>query len=235
MGRVWLVVASAAMVAGIGCGKQSYEKRLETTVETLRYKKRLNDNLMKEPSEKKFQDLAIYVRPPKEQALAKTGQLPVSEGQFELDASFNDSKIDSTLHLLARVKLPKKAPAKGAPPPPPPPQRGPFDADVLGVLSNVFGSPEGLQTPKFVEEVKRGNRFRRLIFVANDKEVKLYIYKQDNHEVALVFVYDPKQKAPLATKIDLCLDSFAAGAKATRLYAGGAPEEEAESGPVGPM
>jgi hypothetical protein len=131
--------------------------------------------------------------------------------------------------------MPKKAAAKGAPPAPPPPQRGAFDSDVLGVLATVFGSPEGLQTPKLSEEVKKGNRFKRLIFAANDKEVKLYIYKEGNHEVALIFVYDPKLRNTLASKIDLCLESFATGKKANDLYSGGGADEEAESGPVGPV
>jgi hypothetical protein len=235
MRRVWVVIATAALVAVVGCGRKSYEERLGKTLEKLEYDRRLKKNLMDPPSEKKFMDLAIYLRAPKEEALAKAGQLPVSEGQFELDASFND-KTDANLHVLARVKMPKKAPAKGAPPVAALPPRGEFVADVLGVLSNLFGSPEGLQTPKFSDESKKGNRFRRLIFAAGDKEVKLYTYKQDNHEVALIFVYDPKLKGLLATKIDLCLESFATGAKATRLYSGGAAEEDAEGGaPPGPI
>jgi hypothetical protein len=83
--------------------------------------------------------------------------------------------------------------------------------------------------------VKKSNRFKRLIFTANDKEVKLYIYQEKNHEVALVFVYDPKLKGILATKIDLCLDSFAAGPTATKLYNGGVAEEESEGSTPGPM
>jgi hypothetical protein len=234
MRRVWVVMVSTVLATVIGCGKKSYEERLSKNLEDMAYKQRLKKNLMEPPAEKKFQDLAIFVRAPKEEALAKTGQLPVAEGQFDLDASFND-KSEAFLHVLARVKQQKKAQAKGAPPAAPPPQRGEFVSDVLGVLANQFGSPEGLQTPKFGEEVKRGNHFKRLIFTAADKEVKLYTYKQDNHEVALIFVYDPKLRGPLSSKIDLCLESFATGAKATRLFSGGAPEEEADGGPPVPL
>ena len=131
------------------------------------------------------------------------------------------------------MKLPKKAADQGGPAAPAAAPRGEFVADVLGVLSSVFGSPEALQTPKFSEESKKGNRFKRLIFTANDKEVKVYTYKQDNHEVALIFVYDPKLKGAISSKIDLCLESFATGPKATRLYSGGAAEEEADTGPAG--
>jgi hypothetical protein len=238
MRRVWVLMVMALLVlvfvAVPGCGRKSYEERLDKTIEQLKYTRRLNKELMPPPGDKKFQDLGIYFRPPKEQALAKTVQLPVAEGQFDLDASFND-KTDSALHILARVKMPKKAAAKGAPPPPPPPQRGEFVGDVLSVLSGVFGSPDGLQTPKFSDEVKKGNRFRRLIFTANDKEVKVYTYKEATTEVALIFVYAPSLRNALSSKIDLCLETFATGAKANRLYTGGAPEEEADSGPPVPL
>ncbi len=235
MRRVWLVTVSAALVIAVGCGRENYEKRMRTTLENLEYARRLKKNLMDPPGEKKFQDLSIFIRAPKEEALAKTGGLSVGEGQFDLDASFIDA-AGSTLHLLARVKMPKKPPTKGAPPPPPAAARGEFVGDVLGVLINNLGSPEGLQAPKFVEErTKKGNTFKRLIFTAGDKEARLYTYKDGNHEVALVFIYDAKLKGPLSSKIDLCLDSFRTGLKATQAYAGANPDEEPESGPPVPL
>jgi hypothetical protein len=239
MRRVWVVIASAVLVAGVGCGKKSYEERLVKTLEKMDYDRRLKKNLMAAPKEeKKFTELSIYVRAPKEEALTKAGQLPVTEGQFDLDASFVDSKeANATLHVLARVKMPKKPPAKGAAPVAAPPARAEFVPEVLRVLSDVFGSPEALQTPKFADETrpKSGNKFKRLIFPGNDKEVKLYTYKQGNHEVALIFVYDPKIKNQIAAKIEYSLDSFATGEKATLLYSGGTVEEVGDTGPAGPM
>jgi hypothetical protein len=234
MRRVWLVIASACLMTAIGCGKKNYEERMAATLKKMEKDRRIKKNLMDAPTEKKFTELAIYVRAPKEEAYAKTGQLPIGEGQFDLDASFND-KTDASLHILARVKKPKKPAGKGAAPPAPAVARGAFDADVLGVLANVFGSPDALLTPKFTEEVKGGTRFKRLIFSANDKEVKVYINKQDIYEVALIFAYDAKLKGPLSSKIELCLESFATGSKAKKLFEGGNVEEEAESGPAGPM
>ena len=64
--------------------------------------------------------------------------------------------------------------------------------------------------------------------------MKLYIYKQGNHEVALIFAYDPKQKGPISSKIEYCLDTFATGDKANRLYSGGADEESEGTAP-GPV
>lgn len=231
--RRWclLLLASSLLISG-GCGRVSYNKRLEATLERKKRERRIEANLSPAPTgDKRFADLAIYVRPPKDQAPAKTALIQVPEGQYDLDASFVDPKVDSKLHMLARVKLPKKPLAKGAPPPPPPVARGDFPRDVLAILASEFGQVEGLTNPKFVDESKRGNRFKRLVVVANDKEVKLYTYKQDNHEVALIFVYDAKLRGALSNKIDLCLETFATGAKAAR---GGAAEEE-EVGPAVPM
>jgi hypothetical protein len=237
MRRVWVVIAMAAVVAlgGVGCGRKSYEERLAKTLEKLEYDRRLKKNVMDPPKdEKRFLDLAIYVRAPKEEAITKAGQLPVSEGIFDLDASFNDAKDGSTMHILARVKQQKTQATKGAPAVAAPPPRAEFVGEVLRILNEVFNSPESLQTPKFTEEVRprSGNRFKRLIFTANDKEVKLFTYKEKNHEVALIFVYDTKLKGLMANKIEFSLDSFAIGDKATRLYRGGSPEEEEPGAPV---
>lgn len=235
MRRWCLLLLAPSLLAVAGCGRESYAKRLDATVERMKRERRIEKNLNPAPKgDKRFTELAIFVRPPKDEAAAKTGQLPVGEGQFDLDASFADPKADSKLHVLARVKLPKKPATKGAPPPPPPAARGDFPRDVLAVLAGEFGQVEGLTNPKFVDESKRGNRFKRLVVTANEKEVKLYTYKQDNHDVALVFVYDPKLRGVLNNKIDLCLETFAVGPKAGRNYNGDEPEEE-EAGAVVPM
>jgi hypothetical protein len=235
MRRFWVLVAFASLMPAIGCaGRASYEKRMEATLNLLRYTRRLNQNLMPAPTEKKFTDLSIYVRPPKEEAPAKAFQLRTLEGQFDLEASFVD-KTESALHVLARVKKPKKPAAKGAAPPAaatPAAARGEFTGDVVGVLAEVFGPSETLQVSKFKDETKGSiegapkNQFKRLIFAANNKEVAVYVYKQDIYEVALIFVYDVKLRQTISSKVDLCLGSFAVGPRATRLYTGGAPVEE---------
>jgi len=231
MRRWCLLVVSSSLVITVGCGQESYTKRLDATLARLERERRIAKNLMPAPTDKKFQELSIYLRAPKDEAQTKTGQLPVGEGQFDLDASFVD-KADAKLHVLARVKLPKKPQAKGVPPAPAPVARGDFPRDVLAILTGEFGSVEGLTTPKFVDENKRGNRFKRLVVTANEKEVKLYTFKQDNYDVALVFVYDPKLRGVLSTKIDLSLETFATGPKAARNYSGSEPEEEDASGGV---
>jgi len=237
------LVASAILLPALGCaGRASYEKRMETTLNLLRYTRRLNQNLMPPPSEKKFTDLAIYVRPPKEETPAKAFPFRTPEGLFDLEASFTD-KGESTLNVLARVKRPKKAPAKGAAPPPTPTAtRGEFTSDVVNVLSEVFGPSDTLQPTKFKDETKTSiegapkNQFKRLIFTAGNKEVGVYIFKQDIYDVALIFVYDIKLRQTISSKIDLCLGSFAVGPRANRLYSGAAPvEENAEAGAPTPL
>jgi hypothetical protein len=228
------MILSASLIAAFGCGKKNYDERMTKTLDKMKYDQRLRKNLEDAPTDKKFTDLAIYIRPPKGEVMVKASQLPVGEGQFDLDASFNE-KTDASLHVLGRVKKTKKPATKNAPPTPPPTARGAFDADVLAVLSTLYGSPDALLTPKFVEEVKRGNRFKRLIFTAGDSEVKVYIFKDATYEVALIFVYNVKLKGPISSRIDLSLESFTVGQKATHLFNGGKADEEVESGPAGPM
>ena len=217
MRRWCLLVSTTALVFVTGCfGQKSYSDRLTHNLDRLQRMRRVEKYLMPAPDDKKYKDLAIYIRAPRDEAQAKASLLP--EGPFDLESSFLDDKTGAILHLLARVKLPKKPQTKGAAPAPVPAPRGDFTRDVLNVLSGVYGSVEGLTTPKFVDERKGSNSLKRLVVTANEKEIKLYTYKKDNHEVALVFVYDPNLKGPLSGKIDLCLETFAAGARATQIY-----------------
>ena len=236
MRRWCLLFLASSVLCDAGCGRESYAKRLDATLERMKRERRIEKNLMPAPSgDKRFTELSIYLRPPREEAATgKTGQLPVGEGQFDLDASFADPKADSKLHVLARVKHPKKPAAKGAPPPPPPAARGEFVRDVLAVLASEFGANEKFETPKFDSENKRGVQYKRLVAIANEKEVKLYTYKQDNYDVALIFVYDPKLRGTLTNRIDLCLETFAVGPKAGRIYNNGNLDDD-DAGPVVPM
>ncbi len=238
MRRVWLVIVSASLVIAVGCGQKLQEADGEDPREDLEYDRRLKKNLMDPPSEKKFQDLAIYVRAPKEEALAKTGQLPVAEGQFDLDASFND-KTDATLHVLARVKMPKKAPAKGGAAASA--SAGPGRVRRRRRSASCPASsarPRRCRPRSSAEEVtpRTKNRFKRLIFTAGDKEVRLYTYKEGSHEVALIFVYDPKLKGPDQLE-DRALPRFVRrpARRRRRPTRAGNPTRSPTAAPVGPM
>src|SRR3982751_5112095 len=114
-----LLVTAGAVLLG-GCGVQSYNRRLEFTLENLKYRQRLDQYLADAPTEAQFKDFPLFVRPPKGMELAKTitmADLP--PGQYDLAASFL-GKTNGSLHILARKKAVKKAaPKKNEPPPPP--------------------------------------------------------------------------------------------------------------------
>ena len=236
MRRAWVVIAFAGLVAAVGCGKENYEKRMNARLEQLKYERRVEKNLMKAPGDKKFQDFKIFIRPPKEEAQAKTGAAPGGGGPVRARARPSATRIRPCTSWPGS-RCPRSRRPRGPRRPRRPRPRGEFVGDVLGVLATQFNSPDALQTPKFSDEVKKANRFKRLTFTANDKQVRLYTLKEGTHEVALVFVYDPKAKdakVSMDSAIELALETFATGEKATRLYNGGS-EEEPESGPVVPM
>lgn len=230
----------ACFVAGLGCGRASYDGRMSRTIAGMVYRKRLDDNLMPAPAEGKFNELAIYVRPPKAEALNKVFALGVlPPGLFDLDASFLDPAGHS-LHVLARVKRPKKPAAKGAPAAPVEEQatRGEFNADVLSLLTNLYGDSEELQAARLKDETRKLNKYRRLAFATTLNNVpttlQLYLSKQDAHEVALIFAFASADQAKLSSKLGLCLESFAVGARATRNLSGSIEEEDPAGGESGP-
>lgn len=238
MRRFGVMVAVAAVVGLVGgCNRDRYVERQERFLADLKYDKDVKDNLMPPTTEKKFVDLAIYLQAPKEEALAKAGMLSVADGQFDLDASFAD-KSDAFLHVLARVKQAKKAPTKGAAPAPVQAPRGVFNDDVKAVLTNqgfeVSDAKPARDEQKRVGQKSAGNQYDRLGFKGAGKEGRLYSFKNGNHEVALIFVYDPKLKNEVSHKIDLCLQKFAVGPVASKRLSGGGGDE-AEAGPAGPL
>src|SRR4051812_5180306 len=140
MRRAWAILATVGLMAIAGCGS-SYDIRMNKTLEDMRYRKRLDDNLMPAQSKGKFEELMIFIRPPKDLQPAKEFLLPIPEpGKFDLEASFLEnqkggespggdaqpegsgeakapkSSAKQSLHVLARVKRPKGAAKKKAEP-----------------------------------------------------------------------------------------------------------------------
>ncbi|GAC1475881.1 MAG: hypothetical protein NVSMB9_29220 [Isosphaeraceae bacterium] len=218
-----------------GCVGRSYEVRLDKTLADMRYRKRLDDNLMPAPSKGKFNDNLIYLRPPKSlEGPAKEFTLTVLEpGRFDLSESFFEQDKQN-LHVLARVKRPKTAAKKGAPAPPPPPSRGDFTADVLAVLSSVYNVD--LDSAKAKEESKRTNKFKHLAFEANGKDIQVYLYgsKTTPYEVALIYEYPKTERDNLVSKIELSLGSFEVGERARRAFSGSETVDESTEGSGAP-
>jgi hypothetical protein len=234
MKRAAAVVLGVSLVLILGCGTQSYETRLETTLDNMKYQKRLDDNLGAAATKGKLEQLQIYVRPPKNMTgPTQTFQLTVVEpGKYDVEASFIEPEKPS-LHILARVKRPK-TPSKKAPAKPETPRQE-FNSDVIDLLKNVYGA-EQLDLSKFKPETKRNNTFKYYLLDLNVKTVQVYLYgsKNDPYEVALIFEYPNAEHNAVNPKIRLCLESFAVGDKAKRAFAGGETEEIEGTGEESP-
>jgi hypothetical protein len=250
MRRLWAIVASASVMVAWGCGG-SYDIRMNKTLEDMRYRKRRDDNLVPAPTKSKFEELAIFVRPPKNLQPAKEFLLPQPEpGKFDLEASFLETQKQTesqgetqkqvevpkqSLHILARVKRPKNPNAKKAAAEPT--NRGDFLLDVLAILNSAYSPPVELTPDKFKDTKKKNNTFRHYSFAANGRNVPVYLYvpKNSPYEVALIFEYPSTEHANLYSKIELCLESFAVGKAAQRAFSGGVGDEQAgEGGATGP-
>ncbi len=230
MKRAAVVVLGASFVLVLGCGTQSYETRLEKTLDNRKYQGRLNDNLGDAATKGKLEQLEIYVRPPKSMTgPTQTFQLTVVEpGKFDVESSFIEPEKQS-LHILARVKQAKtpskKAPAKAETP------RGEFNADIVELLKNVYGD-EKIDLSKFKSEDKfehTNYTFKSYEVDLNVKTVQVFLYgsKNDPHEVALIFEYPKAERNAVSPKIKLCLESFAVGDKAKKAFGGETEDTEA--------
>ncbi len=234
MKRAAAVVLGVSLVLILGCGTQSYETRLETTLDNMKYQKRLDDNLGDAATKGKLEELQIYVRPPKNMTgPTQTFQLTVVEpGKYDVESSFIEPEKQS-LHILGRVKRPKtpskKAPAQAETP------RGEFNSDVVDLIKNVYGA-EQLDLSKFKPETKRDNTFKYNLLDLTAKYVQIYLYGDKNspYEVALIFEYPKAEHNAVNPKIGLCMESFAVGDKAKRAFAGGETEDIEGTGEEAP-
>jgi hypothetical protein len=230
MKRLVTVVFGAGLVLAVGCGTQNYEYRLERTIERMKYQRRLDANLTDAPTKGKLEQLQIYLRPPKNMTgPTQTFQWTVIEpGKFDVESSFVEPEKQS-LHVLARVKLPKVAAKKGAPKAEPPP-RGKFTDEVVDLVKSVYGVD--LAFSDFKDEQHGDNTFKHKLLDLSAKNVQIYLYGTEKtpYEVALIFEYPKTEHNTVNPKIGLCLESFAAGERAKRAFAGTESEEEGGGG-----
>jgi hypothetical protein len=230
MRRVLVLLASTALVMalGAGCGSKSYEKRLITTIEQMKYRRELESKLMP-PAEGKLKTNLIYIRPPKNLAPAqKFLIMPEPEdGKFDVTESFLDAEKQTSLHVLVRVPRVKTAAnKKGAPAPA---NRNDFAADIVSELEKIAGT--GVDFTKAKEEgpIKPGlNKFKHLPINVGNKTFAVYLYgTKQSYEVALIYEY-PSAEKTLFHKIDLSLGAFATGDKASRAFNRKQGEEDTE-------
>ncbi|QEH32756.1 hypothetical protein OJF2_12360 [Aquisphaera giovannonii] len=229
MRRSVAVLLGTGLVVAVGCGTQNYERRLDLTIQEMKYQKQLDSNLIAAPTKGKLQELHIYVRPPKDMTgPTQAFQMTVVEpGRFDVESSFIEAEKQS-LHILGRVKQPKAPAKKGAAPPPESAPRGDFRAEVLELVKAAYGAD--VEATKLKEDSRKGNVFRTATLdPGNGKEIQVNFYgdgKTSPYEVALIFEYLKADGPTIKPRIVLCLESFAVGDKAKRLFAGGETEEE---------
>lgn len=237
MKRLAALLVSATLVMSWGCGMKSYEIRLEKTLEAMRYSRDLDENLTPAPTDKRFREFPMYIRAPKDMPLSANfvmaADVPV--GRYDLTASFVGQSKDSpgtrALHVIGRRKAPPKKQAKKDAPAQPDAPRGPFEGDVFALVGSVYGANDALANPKPQNEKKRNNPYRRIIFSAsNGNVVRIYLYKKENYEVALVWDVPGTvdKNANYMKARDLCLQSFAVGKLAEQYFSGNASAGEAE-------
>jgi hypothetical protein len=192
----------------------------------------------------------IYIRPPKPLEEAKELGLPsAAPGQYDLAVTFfgqpkeqeaqgkqaeakegaapPDANAVVRLHVLARVKKPKRTPKKGEAPPPDTSGRGEFTADVRSLLATDLSAGEAATTGQPKAAPAKSNSFKRLIFNSpvNNDAVRVYFYTQGNYDVALVWDIPPAFGKSMDGAIELCLESFAVDRKASNAFANGYSEE----------
>lgn len=234
MKRVLALVLSASTLCALGClGQYSYEKRLETTLENLKYQQRL-DAYLNPAAQGALKDVGVYVRPPRPLEKAPGSLIPVTAGTFDAAESFTGAQADVPLqlHVLARLKQKPKAQPKQGQAPPPDAPRGNFVADVQAVLNSFYGGavPVGGKLDNFSE---RNRSYRRQKFASpTGNTVDVYFFEEGNHQAALVWDIPPAaaQSPAVDPGIRLTLGSFAAGPKATNLFQGGDEDAPASGG-----
>lgn len=247
--RILCTLTTALFLCALGCGQQSYEARLERTITRMRYQQRL-DQFLNPPTKGAFEEMHIYLRSPKPMQLSPNFGLTDEPGRFDLAATFlaippapaatadeaapaPDPNAVLRLHVLARVKQPKKAKKKGEPPAPQPATpRGDFITDVRTLLAADTGAGEGVnQAPK--PDKKGSNDFKRIVFnAANGNSIMVYFYKQGEFDVALVWDVPVAMSKSSLTGRELCLGSFSVGRKADANFAGPIDDDGTGSPPA---
>jgi hypothetical protein len=218
MRRIGIILASAGLVVAWGCAG-SYDKRLDKTLEDMKYRKRLDDMLMPAPSDGKLKDWLIYVRPPKNLQQAREFLLlPPEADKYDLAASFLESAGSTasptpsdqppaagepakaaelpkqSLHIAARVKRPKNPAVKKKAPEPA--NRREFTTDLLAMLNSAYAPPAEVTLDKFKVTTKgrptssKKNEFRQYQFPVGGKYVQVYIYAPRNDPYEVALIFE---------------------------------------------
>ena len=147
MKRVLGILAGASLALAIGCA-QSYDLRLDETIENMKYQQDLDKNTEEPPAKSNLETAKIYIRAPKGlKGPAQTFAFVIEQGKFDVADSFIDQEKQASLHILARTNAPKPAtpkkgpnPSDGMEPAAPTAARGDFTADVLDFIKGAYST-----------------------------------------------------------------------------------------------
>lgn len=245
MRRLAALAVTTTLVLAVGCGK-SYEKRLNITLDRLRYLQTL-DLYLSPAVQGEFAQNQVFLRPPKplpsEPSKTLVG-LSAEPGLYDLASTFfgnveapaadqgKEAPAPSVLrlHVLARIKR-KAARKKGEPAPEVTAQRGDFLADTRNLMADQLGGGEVVlnATPK--ADTQRKKQYKRLLFTngIDNHSIRAYFYKEGPYDVALIWDLPPdlNKSAQVNTGIRYCLETFAVGEKAENAFKGAVGEDDA--------
>jgi hypothetical protein len=245
MKRVLGILAGAGLAMLIGCA-QSYDIRIEKTIENMRYRRDLDKNTEAPPAKSNLETAKIYLRSPKGlKGPAQAFPFVIEPGKFDITDSFIDPQKQTSLHLLARTNAPKP-PTKKAPGPPgeggdqapPPAARGDFTSDVLDFIKTAYSTDIEASQVKAVSADSHGRKgvpYKGATLDLGNKVLKIYFHgdKGGPAQVALIFEGTKDSLRSLSSQIDYSLNSLVVGPKATNFY-NGQDELAGEEGPAAP-
>ena len=246
MKRVLGILVGASLALVIGCA-ESYDLRLDQTIQNLKYRQDLNKNTEKAPAKSNLETAKVYIRPPKGLiGPAQTFAFVIEQGKFDAADSFIDQEKQASLHILARSNAPKQAtpkkgpnPTEGMEPAAPTAVRGDFTTDVLDFIKGAYSTDivasQLKSAPIQAHGGRKGLTYKSATLDLANKEVKVYFYgDKSGPQAALIFEGPKDSLKGLASQIDYSLNSLVLGPRATTLYNGGDElAEEAAAAPPG--
>ncbi len=231
MKRVLGLLAGASLSLAMGCA-QSYDIRVERTIQNMLYRRDLDNNTEAPPAKSNLETLKIYLRAPKGlKGPATQFAYAVEPGKFDATDTFiATGEKPASLHILARSNA-AKAPAKKAPGPqgpeqPAPTPRGDFVADVLDFLKMTYSTEEftaaKLKPVDPNAHGRKGVSYKGATVDLGDRQVMVRFHGDKNSptQVALIFEGSKEALRALSSQIDYSLNSLVLGPRAAALYSG---------------
>lgn len=245
MKRVLGLLAGAFLSLAMGCA-QSYDIRVERTIQNMLYRRDLDKNTEEPPAKSNLETLKIYLRAPKGlKGPAKEFAYAVEPGKFDATDTFIASgDKPASLHILARSNA-AKAPTKKAPGPQGPEQqaataaRGDFVSDVLDFIKITYSTDITAAQLKPVDPNAHGRKgvsYKGATVDLGDKQVLVRFHGDKNSpaQVALIFEGSKEALRALSSQIDYSLNSLVLGPRAAALYSGQDEVTGEETAPAAP-